>query len=152
MSINIEDHVALLFESFERATGRILWDDSWAKLNAADLVTAFEEAPCVIASHDTSDDPVLNYGNPTALNLWEANWEQFTSMPSRLTAEPVERSERERLLHEVSTNGYIDNYSGIRISTRGKRFLIRQATVWTVIDVNGIHRGQAVVFLDWEFI
>ena len=40
----------------------------------------------VVASHGVEDDPVLNYGNQAALNLWAMDWEQFTRTPSRLTA------------------------------------------------------------------
>ena len=39
--------------------------------------------------------------------------------PSRLTAEPVAREERARLLDEVTRNGFIANYAGVRISSRG---------------------------------
>ena len=142
--------IRLLFASYRRATGRVLWDPDWAGLPDDELARAVEEAPCVIASHRNGDDPVLNYGNNTALCLWEASWEEFTRMPSRLTAEPLERSERERLLAEVTSRGYIDNYSGIRISTTGKRFRIHRATVWNVMEEENTCVGQAVIFSDWE--
>lgn len=147
-----EQHIRLLFESFRKATGRTLWSDEWTSLDDAGLLDAVENAPCVIASHGTESDPVLNYGNRTALSLWQATVEEFTTMPSRLTAEPMERSERERLLYEVTTHGFIDNYTGVRISTSGKRFQIHKATVWNVIDEGEVYRGQAVVFSEWDFL
>ena len=57
--------------------------------------------PFVVASHGLQDDPILNYGNQVALDLWEMNWEQFTQTPSRLTAEPVNREERARMLEQA---------------------------------------------------
>ena len=58
---------------------------------------------------------MLTYGNQTALDLFEMEWDEFTSTPSRFTAETPERAERERLLNAVQANGFIDDYSGIRI-------------------------------------
>lgn len=59
---------------------------------------ALFDAPRVVVSHQTQADPVLCYGNRKALALWEMDLATLTSTPSRLTAEPVERAERQRLL------------------------------------------------------
>lgn len=59
---------------------------------------ALFEAPRVVVSHQTQADPVLCYGNRRALVLWEMDAPTLTSTPSRLTAEPLERAERQRLL------------------------------------------------------
>ena len=64
-------------------------------------------------------DPVLNYGNATALELWQMSWEELTCTPSRFTAEAPERDQRARLLAAVTANGFIDDYSGVRISKSG---------------------------------
>ncbi len=144
-------HSRLLFDSFRQVTGQVLWNRLWTLVDDdAAIDTILDEAPCVIASHGTQDDPILNYGNQMALELWETDRKTFTSMPSRLTAEEPERAERERLLREVSTRGFITDYSGVRISATGRRFRIHRATVWTVIDGQGHHHGQAVVFSGWE--
>ena len=34
----------------------------------------------------------------------------------------------------------------------GKRFLIRNATVWNLLDQRGRHCGQAAMFTDWEVL
>ncbi len=73
-------------------------------------------------------------------------------MPLRLTAEPMERSERAVLLQRVTENGYIDNYTSIRISTTGKRFQIKQAIVWNVYNSQGQYCGQATTFFKWTFL
>lgn len=108
--------------------------------------------PFVVLSHGTQDDPVLNYGNQAALDLWEMTWEEFTSTPSRLTAEPVNREDRERLLEQVRLNGYIDTYRGVRISGGGRRFLIEKGTVWNIVDENNEYAGQAATFSRWTYI
>lgn len=144
----LREHAELLCASYRHWTGR----DLLAGVGSSDVGRALYEAPFVVASHGTGPDPVFNYGNRKALELWETDWPTFTAMPSRLSAEPVEQTERSRFMAQVSALGFVDDYSGIRISTRGRRFLIRRATVWNVVDGRGEYRGQAVMFVDWEFL
>jgi len=142
-------HARRLIESYRRWTGRDLVDPELSPVGQA---RALYEAPFVAASHGTEADPVFNYANRAALTLFETTWADFTSMPSRLSAEPVAREERAQLLARVNQHGFIDDYSGIRISTSGRRFRIRRATVWNVVDAHGAPDGQAVVFRDWEYL
>jgi hypothetical protein len=116
------------------------------------LAAALATAPFVLVSHGTESDPILNYGNRTALTLWELSWPEFTRTPSRLTAEPVAREERARLLEEVTRNGYIANYAGVRISSTGRRFRIHQALVWNLLNEDGAYAGQAAMFERWDFL
>ena len=141
-------HAALLIGSYRRVTGRDLVDGATSSEQARKLF----EAPFVVASHGTEADPVFNYGNNAALRLFETSWESFTAMPSRLSAEPVAQAERALLLARVTASGFIDDYQGIRVAQSGRRFLIRRATVWNVIDATGANRGQAVTFGDWEYL
>ena len=106
----------------------------------------------VLVSHGTEPDPVLNYGNAAAQALWEMTWEELTRTPSRLTAEAPERGERARLLAAVTARGFIDDYSGVRISKIGKRFQIKKATVWNLITEQGEPYGQAAMFSEWKFL
>jgi hypothetical protein len=78
--------------------------------------------------------------------------ETLTRTPSRLTAEPMHRDERAEFLRRVREQGFIDDYSGIRISSKGRRFRIGQATVWNVTDALGNYAGQAATFSNWEFL
>jgi hypothetical protein len=93
----------------------------------------------------------LSYGNLTALSLWEMDWETLTQTPSRETAEPVHQAQRAEFLRQVKERGFVDDYSGIRISRMGRRFQIKQATVWNVTDDHGLYLGQAATFSAWEF-
>ena len=106
-------------------------------------------SPFVVASHGGEAEPILNYGNAQALKLWEMNWEEFITTPSRLTAEPVNQAERTRMLQETARDGMIRNYRGARISKSGNRFLVEKATVWNVIDQDKDKIGQAVTFGTW---
>ncbi|MCY3728030.1 MAG: MEKHLA domain-containing protein [Nitrospira sp.] len=130
---------------------------SWLKRELIDRTGTLEEqserlfvAPFVVASHTNAEDPILNYGNRQALELWEGNWEEFTSTPSRLTAEPVNQPERARMLEQVATHGFVTDYQGIRISRSGRRFLVQQATVWNILDDHGAIQGQAATFSHWQ--
>ncbi|WP_204141815.1 MEKHLA domain-containing protein [Halomicronema sp. CCY15110] len=116
------------------------------------LAQALFEAPVAIVSHGTQADPIFNYANRCALNLWELDWDTFTQMPSRLSAEPMHRDERAQMLAQLQTHGFVDNYQGIRISSQGQRFYIQQAVIWNVIDDTGTRLGQAATFANWQFL
>lgn len=132
---------------YRRLTGRDLVDPA---LSDPDAARAMFQAPFVLLCHDTREDPVFNYGNLTALGLFELDWERLTRMPSRLSAEAPDRAERARLLAAVSERGFIDDYSGVRISATGRRFRIARATVWNLFDDEGRLAGQAATFADWQ--
>ncbi|GLX68792.1 MEKHLA domain-containing protein [Paenibacillus glycanilyticus] len=147
------EHSKLLADSYRRWTGRdLVPGESNGCGGGMDLSEKLFNAPQVILSHGTETDPVLNYGNQTALDLWEMDWEQLTSTPSRLTAEPMERAERDRFFTQVTAHGYVDDYTGIRISSTGRRFYIMNATVWNLVDEQGIYRGQAATFREYKYI
>jgi hypothetical protein len=141
----LADHVALLLSSLHRWTGRHLVEPGLSNEEQARRVF---EAPFAVLSHDNAIDPILNYANRTGLRLFELSWDELIVMPSRLTAEAPERDQRARLLAEVSAKGFIDNYSGVRVTQSGRRFRIERATVWNLIDENGARRGQAATFID----
>jgi len=136
--------------------------DSYAYWLKKELIprqgTSLEQAEClftcpfVVVSHGLQDDPILNYGNKTALTLWEMNWDQLTQTPSRQTAEPLNREERASMLYQAKTMGFIADYRGVRISRSGRRFLVDCATVWNVRKPDGTPLGQAATFSDWKFL
>jgi hypothetical protein len=113
---------------------------------------ALFESAMVVVSHGTQADPLLNYGNQTALDLWEMSWEQLVRTPSRLTAEPVNRRERDRMLEEARARGYITTYQGVRISRTGRRFLVENALIWNVMDSCNQPIGQAATFARWTWL
>jgi hypothetical protein len=110
---------------------------------------ALYHTPAVVLAHDTAADPVFFYANRAAQLIFEMTWAEMVRLPSRLSAEPLAQDERQRLLELVARQGYIDNYSGIRVSGTGRRFLIERATVWNLIGANGQVVGQAA-FSTWN--
>lgn len=142
-------HVARLLVSLHHWTGRHLIDPN---LPMTEQARQLYHAPFAVLSHDTSPDPILNYANRTGMELFDLTWEALIQTPSRLTAEPIERLARAELLAQVSRQGYIDNYRGVRISRTGRRFLIERATVWNLLDESGAHYGQAATFNGWKYL
>ena len=49
------------------------------------------------------------------------------------------------------SQGYIDDYAGVRVSRTGRRFRIQGATVWNLTGGQGRHLGQAATFAHWSF-
>lgn len=145
----LAEHVAILEHSFRILFANELFPENsdWKTLGYA----AFH-APFVLLSHNTAEDPIFNYANLKGLELFEYSWEEMTRTPSRLSAEPMHRSERDKLLAEVSLKGYLENYQGIRIAKSGRRFLIKNAVVWNLIDDQQSYAGQAAKFSEWQFL
>jgi hypothetical protein len=136
--------ITLIALSYERWTGRALVETE------GDIVGALWSAPFAIVAHGTEADPVFFFGNETALGLFEMDYPAFTRLPSRLSAEPLLREERARLLERVARDGIIEDYAGIRISASGRRFEIRNASVWNLADTDSSPAGQAAAFSTWD--
>jgi hypothetical protein len=143
-----DEQLLLITTSYRRLTGKPLLDAAPSDNDA--LRKALWEAPRAIVAHGTETDPVFFYGNRLALQLFEMNFGDFTRLPSRYSAEPLAREARAQLLERVTRYGYVDDYAGVRISGKGRRFRIEAATVWNLVDETGICRGQAATFSDWR--
>lgn len=140
-------HVAILRASYFHWTGKHLIDTDIGPHLA---IATLDLAPFAVVSHDTRPDPVFNYANQQALNLFGMNRAEFIALPSRLSAETINQAERARLLDRVTRHGYIDDYSGVRIAKSGRRFMIRNATIWNLLDADGRHYGQAALIRTWD--
>lgn len=149
LSRNWIQHTQLMLDSYRRYLGEELLPREGSEETQARLLF---EAPFVVVSHDKKPDPILNYGNRTALGLWEMDIKTFCSTPSRMTAEPIHRDERKQLLQRTTQNGFVDDYSGVRISSTGKRFFIARAIVWNLVDFKNNYRGQAATFSEWTML
>ena len=55
-------------------------------------------------------------------------------------------------LYQVAEKGYVDKYSGVRISSSGKRFKIFDTIIWEVKDDEGKRVGQAATFPRWQWL
>ncbi|NJK40553.1 MAG: MEKHLA domain-containing protein [Acaryochloridaceae cyanobacterium SU_2_1] len=146
---NIQRHSLWLGASFRHWTGEdLIPTQPDPQQFAYDLF----HTPFVLLSHGLESDPILNYGNQQALNLWQVSWQELIQMPSRHTAAPTEQQDRSRLLKQAAQQGYINNYQGVRISKLGRRFLVLKAQIWDVLDDQGNKYGQAAQFDQWQWL
>jgi PAS domain-containing protein len=133
----------LMAGSYERLLGKPLVPKGLSVVEGVEWLYA--EAPFGILAHDTAADPVFIYGNKRAQFLFEYDWDELTSLHSRLSAEAPERSERQAFLDQVGRDGFVTGYRGIRVTKSGRRFWIERATVWQLFDEDGTYRGQAAM-------
>ena len=140
----------LLTDSFQRLVGRPLI--AFPSHDPSLLAEALFDAPFVVVSHGTQADPILNYGNAVALQLWEMSWDELTATPSRETAEPANQAARTHAMDQVKKLGFTEGYQAVRISKSGKRFEIKNTVIWNVVTADGDFRGQAATFADWTFL
>lgn len=134
----LDRHSRILADSYRHWTGKPL-------LDSEPTAEALFHAPFALLSHGTETDPLFNYANARALMLFGMRWEDIIGLPSRYSAEPMLREAREALLARVAAHGYVDDYSGVRIAKDGRRFTIRNATVWNLLDAYGRPYGQAAM-------
>jgi PAS domain-containing protein len=110
----------------------------------------YEDAAACVLAHNTDPDPRFIYANRAAQSCFEYDWDEFTALPSRLSAEPGDRENRQRLLDAVARNGFATGYRGLRIAKSGRRFWIEGGVVWQLVDGVGAVRGQAASFSQWR--
>ena len=130
---------------------------SYARLVAAPLVPEgadahwlYRDAPLIVLAHGTDPDPNFIYANKAAHACFGYSLEEFLGLPSRLSAEPTDQAERQKLLDQVAQNGFLAGYSGIRVAKSGRRFRIDDGIVWELIDGDGVRHGQAATFSNWR--
>ncbi|MBC7487377.1 MAG: MEKHLA domain-containing protein [Cytophagaceae bacterium] len=147
-SIEVQKHSVLLRECYQKLCGKPFPID----LSKLPLAEALYTSDWIIVSHGVEKDPIFNYANCSAQALWGIDWENFTQLPSRLSAREDKVEKREAALKEAFAKGYIENYVGIRIDAEGKEFYIRNVTLWNLIDREGSPLGQAAMFDTWEYL
>lgn len=144
----LEYPTRFILSNYRRLFGRDLVEVRQGEDQARTLF----EAPFAVLSAlgPFGTDHAFNYANRQALYLFEYAWHELMGKPSSASAEPVHRDERRRLLDEVGKHGFIENYSGVRISRTGRRFRIQNATVFNLLDDTGQYVGQSATFARWE--
>jgi PAS domain S-box-containing protein len=132
----------LLLSSYTRLLHAPLAPELQGMAPAAGARWLYESAPFAVLAHNTDPDPCFVYGNRAAQERFGYSWEEITQLRS---AEAPAREEREAFLERVRRLGYETGYRGVRIMKNGKRFIIEQATLWQLIDDQGVLHGQAVI-------
>lgn len=119
--------------------------------DAVEIARIVHALPCVVVSHGPGPDPIFVYANRCALELWELDWDAFTRLPSRRSADVVHVEERSRWLATAAAQGYVTGCHGERVSSSGRRFIIEDVTIWNVIDDLGAPCGQAAAYRTWRY-
>ena len=87
---------ALLTGSYARLVGSPLVPQG------SDAAWLYRDAPFVVLAHGTDPDPRFIYANKAAQACFGYSWDEFLALPSRLSAEPADRAERQTLLDRVA--------------------------------------------------
>lgn len=143
--------------SFEQTLNLIKQiDDSFRELSGEDLYRPptihnpyqwlHEDAPYSILVHNTATDPHFIYANKYALSCFKYTPTEMLSLPSRLSAKELDRSERELLLQSVTRDGIAYNYTGLRVDKYGNSFTIYDGVVWQLRNDKGETWGQGALF------
>jgi hypothetical protein len=151
---------ARIVASHRRAFGRALLATAATASPAPDprlLAQELFAAATVVLAHDGApldqgEGPRLIYANRAALRLWRRDWAAMVGLPSSRTAEPAERASRQQALTSALQLQAIANYNGIRIDSKGRRFAITGARIWTLLDDRSQPCGQAAAFGDWHWL
>lgn len=109
----------------------------------------YERAPFCLLAHNTAADPRFVYANRTAQACFEYGWDEFTRLPSRRSAGPPDRDERQGFIEAVRRAGFATGYRGLRVAKSGRRFWIEDVTMWQLVDASGALRGEAAVYARW---
>ncbi|KAG2448270.1 hypothetical protein HYH02_006854 [Chlamydomonas schloesseri] len=141
-----------LADSYYRLTKKFLLEG----VDFEKLPAALFRAPFALLAHNKFQegvtDPIYIYGNRAALDLFEKSWDELLEMPSRLSA-PVEDSaqtDRNGLLEQAAKAGHVSGYEAWRVSASGRRFKIKDVTLFNLMDRSGTKMGQAAVFSQYE--
>jgi hypothetical protein len=145
----LKDYICLITSSLKKMANIEIVDPS---LSLEEQAKQVFHSKYVLLAHNASDDPIFNYANQSALDLFEMSWDEFTNMPSKYSAESDERGNREKFINEVEAKGYSKDYSGIRISKTGKRFEIKNVILWNVYDSENKRIGQAALFDEYSYL
>jgi hypothetical protein len=108
---------------------------------------ALFDAPLAVLAHDRRDDPLCIYMNAAALAAFELTLEDAAAFPTRRTAAPDDRAERSVALAGAADARLVRGYSGVRVSSTGRRFRLTDGRIWTVLDDAGRTVGQAAAFV-----
>lgn len=146
---------SLLKGSYEQLLGRALVPKVLDDVGEANWL--YHDAPFAVLAQNTADDPAFVYANIAAQRLFAYSWEEFSGLPSRLSAPVADRAARNRLMAGVLSHGYAEGYRGLRVAGTGQRFWIEDVTIWNLMDADAdgagsgdTVRGQAALIRAWS--
>ncbi|MBO9703601.1 MAG: MEKHLA domain-containing protein [Sporocytophaga sp.] len=142
-------HCKLIAKNYKFWTGKELFEE---KLHESELSEKMYNAPFVILSHGTQADPIYNYVNLKAQELWEYTWDEMIKLPSRRSAGTNETAQRLELIKEGQEKGITFTEKALRESCSGKKFYIKNVVLFNLLGEGGEYEGQCAIYNDWEFV
>ncbi len=133
-----------LLRSYRRWAGEDLLE--LASDDDAIRARALFGASFAVLAHDTRPDPLCIYANAAALTAFELRLADAPDFATSRTVERCARDDRRAALARADEAGLLRGYSGVRVSTTGRRFEIHDGRIWTVLDDDGRRVGQAAAF------
>ena len=95
----------LLLDNYERLIGRSLLPRIGTGKEQSKMLFY---APFVLVSHGTQTNPIFNYGNRCALDLWGLTWQELLATPSRATVEGEEPAQERQKICLLYTSDAAD--------------------------------------------
>lgn len=141
-------HSLTIIDSYYRCVGKTIFAE---KVEISAAAKKLWELPLAVVSHGTEDDPIFNYANKAALEIFNVDWATFTSWPSRETASNEEQTSRNELLAATVTNT-TDLKGIVRRTAAGREFRVLDGLLWPLTDLNGEFYGQAAIYGAVEFL
>lgn len=155
LSADVLRHTRRMIDDFRHWTGReLLTDADNVRVGRDDAALAHlvYHLPYVLVSHGPGNDPIFTYGNRCAQTLWELDWDAFTRLPSRQSAEQIHVAERQIWLDTAARDGFVTGCHGIRIAASGRRFRISDVTIWNLRGDDGAVCGQVATYREWQYL
>lgn len=154
----LQKHAMIVLESFKQTFGKSLIDYEKSIPPAAVAQSLFH-IPSAVLSHDRMEvgngvfENIYTYANRSALLAFERSFAEQTVLPSRKSAAPQSKEQKERnsLLIECFKQGKLQ-FSAERLSATGKRVLIHDGLLFNLFDERGVYHGQAVVLKNIEVL
>lgn len=139
---DIHEWVRLSCESLERFTGTSL-----LKVMNVDTMDAIHDnTRYAVLSHGNQTDPIYNYFNKAALLQFEYPEEEIYLLPSRYSAPPALRQDRDEKISSAVQQNVQFIPSAIRQGKSGKQFELINVTLWNVYNERNERVGQSAVF------
>lgn len=136
------DRATVILDSYRRLLGKDLFTRTG---DAAGDARRLDDLPVAVLAHDGATPPLLDWVNRAAAAAFDATPADLIGLPSTATAPADAAADRQELFVRLRDRGFVTGYSGVRVSLRGRRFMIEDVTVYELRDRDGRAAGHAAI-------